>query len=101
MLTIKKVIGIALAICLLSVSLEAKNKKKVKDWQTAVAQVTEQVQTVENQAADNLSKASKQLTSQIEQVQASLSKEIESVADQVQEVQKNLNDFISKYNKAK
>ena len=101
MLTIKKVIGIVLAACLLSMSLEAKSKKKAKDWQTAVAQVTEQVQTVESQTADNLLKASKQLTLQIEQVQASLSKEIESVADQVQEVQKNLIDFIDKQNKTK
>lgn len=101
MLNIKKLIGVVLATCFLGVSLEAKNKKKDGDWQSAVAQVTDQVQKVENQAAADLADASKKLTSQIEQVEASLNKEIESVADQVQEVQKNLNDFIEKYNKTK
>ena len=98
MLSFKKTIGIVLATCLLGVSIEAKNKKKGGDWQSAVAQVTDQVQKVENQAASNLSEASKKLTAQIEQAQANLNKEIESVANQVQEVQKNLNDFIEKYN---
>jgi hypothetical protein len=89
---------VAGAMCI--TAADAAPAKEDNTWQQAVAQLTTQVQTSnENNAAD-LKKAQDNLTAQMTSLQERVDKEMASLATQIQQVQANLNNFIKKYNKA-
>lgn len=83
------------ATCFGDASKEA-TANDLSTWQAAVADVQDQLQKSQDNAASELSKASKDLTDQIEKVQAELTGEIQKLADQIQQVQGNLNDLTKK-----
>ena len=89
--------GLMVAIMALNIPIQAKRNKIT--WQQSVDAVSARCQEVEDSAAKNLEKATKELASQMENMQARLSKEIESIAAQVQDIQDNVNALTEKENK--
>ncbi len=81
--------GLLVAIIALNIPIEARKNKIT--WQQGVDAVSAKCQEVEESAAKNLEKATKELVSQMENMQARLNKEIESIAAQVQDIQDHLN----------